>query len=163
MAAELAPRKVSAGNLPLRTGRRHVAMARITPTNDTAFSTNALPMPAAAIGRPERPGPTARAKLNSMPLRASARESILRDKLRENWVPSGGFDGVAKRERQGREEEPRRHDSSNCGGGQDYHDCKHPCFRAEDQPAAVTVLPMEPAERAKRKNGSAEAVWINSM
>src|SRR4029450_11218112 len=47
-------------------------MTMMTPTNDTTLAANAAPTPAAAMSAPARAGPTARAKLNSMPLRADA-------------------------------------------------------------------------------------------
>src|SRR4029077_4225656 len=60
------------GAVRLRTGRFHRATTRITPTNDKTLATNAAATPAAAIKTPASAGPTARAKLNSIPLSAEA-------------------------------------------------------------------------------------------
>src|SRR5882672_1336468 len=53
-------------------GRFQRATTRITPKKDKAFNRNAAPIPANAMTKPARAGPTARAKLNSMPLSADA-------------------------------------------------------------------------------------------
>ena len=44
----------------------------MTPANETAFTTNAGPTPATAISAPASAGPTARARLNSIPFNADA-------------------------------------------------------------------------------------------
>src|ERR1700678_2741869 len=72
MAATVAPENDSAGVLLLRTGLFHLATTRMTPKNDTKLTTNAVATPAAAMITPASAGPTARARLNSIPLRAEA-------------------------------------------------------------------------------------------
>src|SRR5882672_10172285 len=71
-AATVAPASVSGGVVRWRGGRFHRATSTITPANDTTLSANAAPTPATAIITPASAGPTARAKLNSMPLSADA-------------------------------------------------------------------------------------------
>src|SRR5580693_3142727 len=72
MAATVAPVKVSGGALCLRIGRFHFATTRMTPKKDATFATKAVATPAAAITTPARAGPTARARLNSIPFSADA-------------------------------------------------------------------------------------------
>src|ERR1700720_2364275 len=72
MAATVAPKNDSAGVLLLGTGLFHLATARMTPENDTKFTANAVATPAAAMIMPASAGPTARARLNSIPLSADA-------------------------------------------------------------------------------------------
>src|SRR5258708_28663463 len=71
-AATVAPAKVSGGVVRRRTGRFHRATSTITPPNDTTLRANAVPTPATAMLTATGAGPTARAQLNSMPLRAGA-------------------------------------------------------------------------------------------
>src|ERR1700723_2037344 len=72
MTATVAPVIVSGGVVRLRTGRFHFATTKMTPQNDTKFATNAAATPAAAITTPASAGPTARARLNSIPFSADA-------------------------------------------------------------------------------------------
>src|SRR5580700_4789591 len=72
MAATVAPVNVSGGAVRLRIGLFHLATTRITPTNDTKFATNAVATPATAMTTPASAGPTARARLNSIPFSADA-------------------------------------------------------------------------------------------
>src|SRR5580698_11020059 len=72
MAATVAPENDSGGEFILRTGLFHLATTRMTPKNDTKFTTNAVPTPAAAMTMPASAGPIARARLNSIPLSADA-------------------------------------------------------------------------------------------
>src|SRR5579859_1723865 len=72
MAAAVAPVNVSAGAVRLRIGLFHLATTRMTPKNETTFATKAVPTPAAAITAPATAGPTALARLNSIPFRADA-------------------------------------------------------------------------------------------
>src|ERR1700679_113889 len=72
MAATVAPVNVSGGVVRLRMGRFHLATTKITPQNDTKFATKAVATPAAAMTTPASAGPTARAKLNSIPFSADA-------------------------------------------------------------------------------------------
>src|ERR1700679_722489 len=72
MAATVAPLNVSGGVVRLRTGLFHFATTKITPQNDKKFTTNAVATPAAAITTPASAGPTALARLNSIPFSADA-------------------------------------------------------------------------------------------
>src|SRR3984885_10440847 len=72
MAATVAPSKGSGGAVRLRIGLFHFATTRMTPKNDTKFAKNAVATPAAAMTTPASAGPTARARLNSIPLSADA-------------------------------------------------------------------------------------------
>src|SRR5271170_7258363 len=72
IAATVAPVTVSGGVVRLRTARFQRATTRITPKNDAELIKNAAPTPVKAMTKPANAGPTARAKLNSMPLRADA-------------------------------------------------------------------------------------------
>src|SRR5262249_43421071 len=53
-------------------GLFHLATTRMTPKNDTKLATKAVATPAAAITTPASAGPTALARLNSIPFRADA-------------------------------------------------------------------------------------------
>src|ERR1700723_1547503 len=75
IAATVAPEKDSAGALLLRTGLFHLATTRMTPKNDTKFAKKAVATPAADMIAPASAGPTARARLNSIPLSAEAAAS----------------------------------------------------------------------------------------
>src|ERR1700688_2734743 len=72
IAATVAPEKDSGGALLLRTGLFHLATTRMTPKNDTKFATKAAATPATDMIAPASAGPTARARLNSIPLSADA-------------------------------------------------------------------------------------------
>src|SRR5579872_3875471 len=72
MAVAVAPVIVSAGAVRVRTGLFHLATTRMTPKNDTTFAKKAVATPAAAITAPAIAGPTALARLNSIPFRADA-------------------------------------------------------------------------------------------
>src|SRR5579862_7800832 len=72
MAATVAPEKDSGGALRLRTGLFQRATTAITPKNDTKFAKNAVATPAADMMMPASAGPTARARLNSIPFSAEA-------------------------------------------------------------------------------------------
>lgn len=68
----VAPVIVSGGVVCFRIGRFHLATTRITPQNDMTFATKAVETPATAITMPAAAGPTALARLNSMPFKADA-------------------------------------------------------------------------------------------
>ena len=72
MAAAVAPPNVSGGVDRLRGCRFQRAMTTMTPRKEAALMANAVPTPDAAITIPASAGPKARAKLNSMPLSADA-------------------------------------------------------------------------------------------
>src|SRR5215472_17381677 len=68
----VAPVNVSGGAVDLRIGLFHRATTKITPPNDMTLATKAVGTPATAITKPAAAGPTARARLNSMPFKAEA-------------------------------------------------------------------------------------------
>src|SRR6202142_1364998 len=72
IAATVAPEKDSGGALLLRTGLFHLATTKMTPKNDAKFATKAVATPATVMIAPPSAGPTARARLNSIPLSAEA-------------------------------------------------------------------------------------------
>src|SRR5271170_4562495 len=72
IAATVAPEKDSGGALLLRAGLLHLATTRRTPKNDRKFATKAVATPATEMMVPASAGPTARARLNSIPLSAEA-------------------------------------------------------------------------------------------
>jgi hypothetical protein len=72
IAATVAPEKDSGGALLLRMGLFHLATTRMTPKNDTKFVTKAAATPATDMIVPASAGPTARTRLNSIPLSAEA-------------------------------------------------------------------------------------------
>src|ERR1700679_2548044 len=72
MAATVAPENDSTGALLRRTGLFHLATTKMTPKKDMKFATNAAATPAAAMITPASAGPTARARLNSIPFSADA-------------------------------------------------------------------------------------------
>src|ERR1700684_1646094 len=92
MAATVAPVNVSGGVVRLRMGRFHLATTKITPQNDTKFVTKAVATPAAAITTPASAGPTARARLNSIPFSADAAS---RSSLGTNSGRIARHDGVS--------------------------------------------------------------------
>src|ERR1700683_4087040 len=72
IAATVAPEKDSGGALLLPTGLFHLETTRMTPKKDTKFATQAVATPATDMIVPASAGPTARARLNSIPLSAEA-------------------------------------------------------------------------------------------
>src|SRR5664279_1770126 len=72
MAATVAPEKDSGGALLFRTGRFQRATTTRTPKNEMKFATKAVATPAADMIMPASAGPTARARLNSIPFSAEA-------------------------------------------------------------------------------------------
>src|SRR5580700_3972151 len=90
MAATVAPVNVSGGAVRLRIGLFHLATNRMTPKNDTKFRTNAAATPATVMTMPASAGPTARERLNSIPLSAdaAARSSLGTSSVRiALWLP----------------------------------------------------------------------------
>jgi hypothetical protein len=108
--------KDSGGTLLLRTGLFHLATTRMTPKNDTKFATKAVATPATDMIGPAGGGPTARARLNSIPLSAeAAARSSLGTNSREDCTPGRRFERVSRRERKCEHQEyPWRHHS--CDG-----------------------------------------------
>jgi hypothetical protein len=72
IAATVAPEKDSRRPLLPWTGLFHLATTRMTPKNDKKFATKAVATPATDMIVPASAGPTARARLNSIPLSAEA-------------------------------------------------------------------------------------------
>jgi hypothetical protein len=138
------------------------ATTKITPMNETAFSRNADPAPAAAIGRPARPGPTARAKLNSMPLSADAAG-------RSSFLTSSG-----KTARQLGDSKASPADNAKASSGSGQTDpVRVSAANIRATPTIQlsvyrinlrrsTMSPMAPAGSAKMKNGKAEAVCVSA-
>src|ERR1700727_2555222 len=92
MAATVAPVNVSGGVVSLRAGLFHFATTRMTPKNATKFVTNAVATPATAMTTPASAGPTARARLNSIPFSADA---AARSSLGTNSGRIARHDGVS--------------------------------------------------------------------
>src|SRR6266446_5177742 len=164
IAATVAPVTVSGGVARLTMGRFQRATTRITPKKDKVFKRNAAPMPANAITKPASAGPTARAKLNSMPLSADAAG-------RSSFLTSSG-------------KTARQVGVSNASPA-DRAKVRIRSSTGDILPAIVitasteatasihvsvnritlrrsTMSPIAPAGRARRKNGRAEAVCVRA-
>src|SRR5579864_38102 len=164
MAATVAPVNVSGGAVRLRIGLFHLATTRMTPTNDTKFATNAVATPAADMIMPASAGPTARARLNSIPLSA---EAAARSSLGTN---SGRI---------------ARHAGASNASPADSANVSTKSIHGDITPATVkiarikatpiihdsvkrtslrrsTISPAEPAGRASRKYGKEAAVWVSA-
>ena len=135
-------------------------MTRITPKNESALRRKVVATPTAAIIRPASPGPTARARLNSIPLsaRAGVRSSF--------WTNSGNI---------------ARHVGDSIASPSERANVSRSKSQGVIVPVKVTTVrttatanihisvpkinlrrskmsPIEPAGSASRKNGKAEAV-----
>src|SRR5580700_1197865 len=164
MAATVAPVNVSGGAVRLRIGLFHLATTRITPTNDTKFATNAVATPATAMTTPASAGPTARARLNSIPLSA---EAGARSSLGTNSGRIARHVGVSK---------ASPAESANVSTSRSQGDIKPAMVNTARRSATPiihdsvnrislrrsTISPAEPAGRASRKYGSEEAVWVSA-
>src|SRR5436189_1476523 len=163
-AATVAPARVSGGVVRRRTGRFHRATSTITPAKDTTLRANAAPTPATAMITPASAGPTARAKLNSMPLSAdaAARSSFLTISGRTARHVGVSIASPAERANV-------RTSSS--------HGETRPMIVATASTVATptiqnsvyrisrrrsTMSPMAPAGNAKTKNGRADAVCVSA-
>src|ERR1700693_5626753 len=115
IAATVAPEKDSGGALLLRTGLFHLATTRMTPKNDTKFATKPVATPATDMIVPASAGPTARARLNSIPLSAEAAARFLGHQIQGGLHAIRRFERVCCRERKCEHQEyPWRHHS--CDG-----------------------------------------------
>src|SRR5579864_637554 len=164
IAAIVAPVTVSGGVACLTAGRFQRATTRITPRKDKVFDTNAAPIPAAAITKPASAGPTARARLNSMPLSADAAG---RSSFRTNSGNTARQVGVSNASPADRAKV--RMSSST---GDILPAMVSPARMVATRTIHVsvnkitlrrsTISPIAPAGSASRKNGNADAVWIRA-
>src|SRR5271154_2133742 len=164
MGGTVAPVNVSGGEVRLRTGRFHFATTKMTPKKDKKFTTKAAATPAAAITRPARAGPTARARLNSIPFNA---EAAARSSLETNSGRIARHVGVSN---------ASPADRANVNASRSQGDMKPPRVSTARSSAmkvihvsvASTSLrrsrisPAEPAGMANRKYGREEAVCVSA-
>src|SRR5579864_583958 len=164
IAAIVAPVTVSGGVACLTAGRFQRATTRITPKKDKVFKRNAAPMPANAITKPASAGPTARAKLNSMPFSA---EAAGRSSLRTSSGNTARQVGVSNASPAERAKVRMRSSTGDI----------LPAIVITASTIATTTIhisvnritlrrstmsPMAPAGRARIKNGRADAVWVRA-
>src|SRR5271155_1858044 len=164
MAATVAPEKDSRGAVLLRTGLFHRATTRMTPKNDTKFATNAVATPAADMIAPASAGPTARARLNSIPLSAdaAARSSLATNSGR--IARQAGVSNASPAERANVSTSNNHGDitpeivkMARINAMPIIHDSvKRTSLRRS------TISPAEPAGRASRKYGRDAAVWVSA-
>src|ERR1700723_3383554 len=164
MTATVAPVIVSGGVVRLRTGRFHFATTKMTPKNATKFVTNAMATPATAMTTPASAGPTARARLNSIPFSADAgaRSSLGTNSGRiarhvgvSNASPAESAK-VSTRSIHG-DIIPAMVKIARINATPIIHDSvKRISFRRS------TISPADPAGRASRKNGKEAAVWVSA-
>src|ERR1700723_1474493 len=164
IAATAAPEKDSGGALLLRTGLFHLATTKMTPKNDAKFATKAVATPATDMIVPASAGPTARARLNSIPLRAeaAARSSLANNSGRiarhagvSNASPAESAN-VSTRSIHG-DITPAMVKIARINATPIIHDSvKRISLRRS------TISPAEPAGRASRKNGKEAAVWVSA-
>src|SRR5271154_6871981 len=144
IAATVAPEKDSGGELLLRTGLFHRATTRMTPKNDTKFATNAVATPAADMITPASAGPTARARLNSIPLSA---EAAARSSFGTNSGRIARHAGVT----------PAMVKTARTSATPIIHDSvKRTSLRRS------TISPAEPAGSASKKYGNEAAVCVSA-
>src|SRR6202451_1285638 len=164
MAATVAPENDSAGALLLRTGLFHLATTRMTPKNDTKFATNAVATPAAVMIMPASAGPTARARLNSIPFSADA---AAMSSLGTNSGRIARHVGVSN---------ASPAESANVNTSSSQGDMK-PAMVKPARSRATPIIhdsvartslrrskisPAEPAGRAYRRDGHETAVWVSA-
>src|SRR5260370_10106455 len=112
-----------------------VYLFRITPKKETTFATNAAATRAVAIRTPANAGPTARARLNSIPLSA---EAASRSSFATNSGRTARHVGVSKASpAESANVSASRHQTSNGQDCQRDCDADHPAFGEENQLAAV--------------------------
>src|SRR4029077_21251672 len=164
IAATVAPVTVSGGVVRLTAARFQRATTRMTPKNDSVFKRNAVPMPANAITKPASAGPTARAKLNSMPFNAEAAGKSSFETSSGNTARHVGVSNASPA------------DSANVRTNSSTGDILPAIVIAVSTAATLTIQasvskitlrrstisPMAPAGRAKMKNGSADAVCVRA-
>src|ERR1700678_1897101 len=164
MAATVAPLNVSGGGVRLRTGLFHFATTKITPQNDTKFTTNAVATPAAAITTPASAGPTALARLNSIPFSAEAGARSSLDTSSGRIARKVGVSNASPADR------------ANVNTSSSHGDMK-PLMVSTARRSAIpiihdsvnrtslrrsTISPAEPAGRASKKYGSDAAVCVSA-
>src|SRR5277367_3960515 len=159
MAATVAPVNVSGGAVRLRIGLFHLATTTMTPRNDTKFRTNAVATPAAAMTKPASAGPTALARLNSIPFSADA---AARSSLDTNSGRIARHVGVSNAS----PAESAKVSTSNSHGDMNPAMVKTTSSNAtpiihdsvnRTSLRRSTISPAEPAGRASRKYGSEAA------
>src|ERR1700685_1049755 len=148
----------------LRIGLFHPAHTRMTPKNDTEFATNAVATPAAAMIMPASAGPTARARLNSIPLSADA---AARSSLGTSSGRIARHVGVSN---------ASPAESANVNTSSSQGDMK-PAMVKPARSRATPIIhdsvartslrrskisPAEPAGRAYRRDGHETAVWVSA-
>src|ERR1700688_2297321 len=164
IAATAAPVTVSGGVVRLTATRLQRATTRMTPKNDSVFKRNAAPMLANAITKPANAGPTARAKLNSIPFSAEAAG-------KSSFETSSG-----KTARQVGVSNASPAESANVRTSSATGDILPAIVIAASTTATITIhvsvrritlrrstmSPMAPAGSAKMKNGKADAVCVRA-
>src|ERR1700733_7347283 len=164
MAATVAPVNVSGGAVRLRIGLFHLATITMTPRNDRKFTANAPATPATAITTPASAGPTARARLNSIPFSADA---AARSSLGTNSGRIARHDGVSN---------ASPDDSANANISNNQGDMNPPMVSTQRRSATLaihtsaarislrrsTISPAEPAGSDSRKYGRDEAVCVSA-
>src|ERR1700678_1828476 len=164
MSPTVAPENVSGGAVSLRTGLFHFATTRMTPKNATKFATNAAATPATAITTPASAGPTARARLNSIPFSADA---AARSSLGTNSGRIARHEGVSN---------ASPADSANVNTSNTQGDINPPMVSTQRTSATLaihtsaarislrrsTISPAAPAGSDSRKYGRDEAVCVSA-
>jgi hypothetical protein len=156
----MAPSNVSTGRLLFLAGRFQRAMTKITPRNDSAFTINAAATPMTAIIMPASPGPTARARLNSIPFsaRAAGRSSLFTSsgniarQVGDSTASPNASASVSKSRSQG-VIAPAMVVTARTAAIPNIH-ISVPSISLRRS----KISPMEPAGRANKKNGRADAV-----
>src|SRR5215470_20321257 len=160
----VAPVNVSGGDVDLRIGLFHLATTKITPQNDMTLATKAVGTPAAAISKPAAAGPTALARLNSMPFRADADAKSSLDTNSGRIARQAGVSNASPAE------------SANVNTSSSQGVVRPPMVRIARSSATPTIQtsvnrtslrrskisPAEPAGSASRKYGREAAVWIRA-
>ena len=137
----------------------------MTPMKESTFATNAAPIPTAAIREPASAGPTARARLNSIPLSAEADASSSFGTSSGRTARHVGVSNASPAER-------ANVSASNSHGviwpvmvstaitiaTEAIHDSVNRISLRRSN-----MSPAEPAGRASRKNGSEEAVCVRAI
>src|SRR5260370_33498589 len=103
-----------------------VYLFRITPKKETTFATNAAATPAVAIRTPANAGPTARARLNPIPLSS---EAASRSSFATNSGRTARQVGLSKASpAESANVSASRHQTSNGQDGQSNRYADHPAF-----------------------------------
>src|SRR6202171_6240263 len=164
IAATVAPVTVSGGVVRLTEARSTRATTKMTQKNDSVFKRNAVPMPANAMTKPANAGPTARAKLNSMPFSAEAAGKSSFETSSGKTARHVGVSNASPAE------------SANVRTSSRTGDILPAIVITASTPATPTIhvsvrritlrrstmSPMAPAGSAKMKNGRADAVCVKA-